>query len=210
VLAEWAWHDQTLYQTACAAGRHPILTPSTWLLRDPHAGRTLGPAIDEAARPQLEDLDWRAGRVVLRGGASREDTMPLPAEVGAALSATGRRGRPATGEPPGVSAGRAGSAITIATDPRRLGHRGCRRGGGGKRQPACGNRWYAPDPPKPGEALGHHLRRNSILADGELNPREAEHVMWDVIAEFFPWPRGKPRPSRGSGAIVVSLTMGKP
>ncbi|OMC12896.1 glucose-methanol-choline oxidoreductase [Mycobacterium sp. SP-6446] len=29
--------------------------------------------------------------------------------------------------------------------------------------------------------LGHHLGRNSILAVGELNPREAEHVAWDVI-----------------------------
>jgi choline dehydrogenase-like flavoprotein len=29
--------------------------------------------------------------------------------------------------------------------------------------------------------LGDHLRRNSILADGEVSAREAEHVMWDVI-----------------------------
>src|SRR5271163_5132654 len=41
--------------------------------------------------------------------------------------------------------------------------------------------WYVRDSPKPGKALGHHLLRNSILADGELNPREAEHVVWDVI-----------------------------
>jgi choline dehydrogenase-like flavoprotein len=31
------------------------------------------------------------------------------------------------------------------------------------------------------EHRGHHPLRNSILADGELDPREAEHVMWDVI-----------------------------
>jgi choline dehydrogenase-like flavoprotein len=29
--------------------------------------------------------------------------------------------------------------------------------------------------------LGDYPRRNSILADGEVNPREAEHIMWDVI-----------------------------
>ena len=57
----------------------------------------------------------------------------------------------------------------------------CSGGKGGKRQPVCRNRWYDPDPPKPGKALGHHPLRSSILADGELNAREAEHVMWDVI-----------------------------
>src|SRR5271155_4942777 len=41
--------------------------------------------------------------------------------------------------------------------------------------------WYVRDSPKPGKALGHHLLRNSILADGELSAREAEHVVWDVI-----------------------------
>jgi hypothetical protein len=35
--------------------------------------------------------------------------------------------------------------------------------------------------PNPGEALGHHPLRNSILAVGEPNAREAEHVVWDVI-----------------------------
>jgi hypothetical protein len=34
----------------------------------------------EVARLQLDDVDWRAGRIVLRGKASREDGMPLPAD----------------------------------------------------------------------------------------------------------------------------------
>jgi len=33
-----------------------------------------------------------------------------------------------------------------------------------------------------GQRLGHHPLRNLISADGELNAREAEHVVWDVIA----------------------------
>jgi hypothetical protein len=33
-----------------------------------------------------------------------------------------------------------------------------------------------------GQRLGHHLLRNLISADGELNACEAEHVVWDVIA----------------------------
>jgi hypothetical protein len=28
-----------------------------------------------------DDLDWRAGRIVVRGKASRDDGMPLPADV---------------------------------------------------------------------------------------------------------------------------------
>jgi choline dehydrogenase-like flavoprotein len=32
-----------------------------------------------------------------------------------------------------------------------------------------------------GQTLSHHPLRSWILADGEMNPREAEHVMWDVI-----------------------------
>jgi hypothetical protein len=35
----------------------------------------------------LDDLDWRDRRIVLRGKASREDGMPLPANVVEALSA---------------------------------------------------------------------------------------------------------------------------
>ncbi|PQP54069.1 integrase, partial [Mycolicibacterium austroafricanum] len=31
-------------------------------------------------------IDWRAGRIILHGKASREDAMPLPQEVGAALA----------------------------------------------------------------------------------------------------------------------------
>ena len=40
----------------------------------------------EVARMQLDDIDWRAGRIILHGKSSREDAMPLPAEVGAALA----------------------------------------------------------------------------------------------------------------------------
>jgi integrase len=40
----------------------------------------------EVARMQLGDIDWRAGRIILHGKASREDAMPLPPEVGAALA----------------------------------------------------------------------------------------------------------------------------
>jgi site-specific recombinase XerD len=40
----------------------------------------------EVARLELGDIDWRGGRILLRGKASREDGMPLPADVGQALA----------------------------------------------------------------------------------------------------------------------------
>jgi site-specific recombinase XerD len=40
----------------------------------------------EVARLQLSDVDWRGGRIILHGKASREDGMPLPADVGRALA----------------------------------------------------------------------------------------------------------------------------
>jgi site-specific recombinase XerD len=40
----------------------------------------------EVARLQLGDIDWRGGRIIVRGKASREDGMPLPTDVGRALA----------------------------------------------------------------------------------------------------------------------------
>ena len=41
----------------------------------------------EVARLELGDVDWRAGELVVRGKARRQDRLPLPAEVGEALVA---------------------------------------------------------------------------------------------------------------------------
>lgn len=48
----------------------------------------------EIARLRLEDVDWRAGEVVVRGKGRREDRLPLPVDVGEALVdyLTGRPG----------------------------------------------------------------------------------------------------------------------
>ena len=40
----------------------------------------------EVARMELEDLDWRAGELEVRGKARRHDRLPLPADVGEALA----------------------------------------------------------------------------------------------------------------------------
>ncbi|MDE1675103.1 site-specific integrase [Nocardia gipuzkoensis] len=50
----------------------------------------------EVARLEVGDIDWRGGRIILRGKASREDAMPMPFDVGEAVSTYLRTARPAT------------------------------------------------------------------------------------------------------------------
>jgi site-specific recombinase XerD len=50
----------------------------------------------EVARMQLEDIDWRAGELLVRGKGPREDTLPLPVDVGEAVVDYLRHGRPPT------------------------------------------------------------------------------------------------------------------
>ncbi len=48
----------------------------------------------EVIRLELEDIDWRGGELLVRGKGRRQDRLPLPADVGAALAAYLKRGRP--------------------------------------------------------------------------------------------------------------------
>lgn len=54
----------------------------------------LGLRAGEVARLGLDDLDWRAGELVVRGKGARLDRLPMPVEVGEAIAAYLRRGRP--------------------------------------------------------------------------------------------------------------------
>jgi integrase/recombinase XerD len=56
----------------------------------------LGLRAGDVAALTLDDLDWRAGEVVLRGKGRRESRLPLPRDVGDALVDYLRRGRPST------------------------------------------------------------------------------------------------------------------
>jgi integrase/recombinase XerD len=70
----------------CALGRRDYAVILT-LLR-------LGLRRGELSALTLEDLDWRAGEVVIRGKGSRLDRLPLPADVGGAIARYLSRGRP--------------------------------------------------------------------------------------------------------------------
>jgi integrase/recombinase XerD len=58
----------------------------------------LGLRAGEVAALGLDDLDWRHGEIVVRGKGDRLERLPLPADVGAAISAYLRRGRPGTAQ----------------------------------------------------------------------------------------------------------------
>ena len=57
----------------------------------------LGLRASEAAALRLEDIDWRMGEVTVHGKGSRDERLPLPADVGEAIAGYLVRGRPASG-----------------------------------------------------------------------------------------------------------------
>ena len=54
----------------------------------------LGLRRGEVAGLRLDDIDWRAGELVVVGKGAREERLPLPADVGEAIACYLRRGRP--------------------------------------------------------------------------------------------------------------------
>lgn len=50
----------------------------------------------EVARLELGDIDWRAGEILVRGKARRQDRLPLPCDVGEAITAYLCEARPPT------------------------------------------------------------------------------------------------------------------
>ena len=58
----------------------------------------LGLRAGEVAALTLDDIDWRAGELMVRGKGRRDERLPLPADVGEALAGYLRRARPASAE----------------------------------------------------------------------------------------------------------------
>jgi integrase/recombinase XerD len=54
----------------------------------------LGLRAGEVTGMALEDLDWRRGELVVHGKARRDETLPLPADVGEAIATYLAEGRP--------------------------------------------------------------------------------------------------------------------
>jgi len=56
----------------------------------------LGLRAGDVSALELDDLDWRAGEIVVRGKGRRESRLPLPLDVGREIAAYLRTGRPRT------------------------------------------------------------------------------------------------------------------
>lgn len=54
----------------------------------------LGLRADEVAKLRLDDIDWRAGEIIIHGKANRIERLPLPVDVGNAVAEYLQRGRP--------------------------------------------------------------------------------------------------------------------
>ena len=54
----------------------------------------LGLRSGEVAFLELDDIDWKTGKLGVRGKSGRRSHLPLPAEVGKAIAAYLRNGRP--------------------------------------------------------------------------------------------------------------------
>lgn len=74
----------------------------------------LGLRAAEVAGLELDDFDWRAGELVVRGKAGHRDRMPLPAEVGEAVAAYLLQARP--------RAQSRAAFLTLRPPPRPMGH----------------------------------------------------------------------------------------
>lgn len=54
----------------------------------------LGLRAGEVVRLELDDIDWNAGSLMVQGKGGQRGVLPLPADVGSAITAYLRRGRP--------------------------------------------------------------------------------------------------------------------
>jgi integrase/recombinase XerD len=90
----------------------------------------LGLRANEVATLRLDDLDWRAGQLTVRGKGARVDQLPLPVDVGEAITAYLCRGRPRSAtarevflrvQPPLVGLTRVGVSSLVAAAARRAG-----------------------------------------------------------------------------------------
>jgi site-specific recombinase XerD len=97
------WHGTTIPKTITAARIEELIAScdmSTPVGRRDRAVMLLvarlGLRSVEVVNLEFDDIDWRAGEIVVRGKARREDRMPLPFEVGEAVTAYLVSGRPAS------------------------------------------------------------------------------------------------------------------
>ena len=89
----------------------------------------LGLRCGEVARLRLDDIDWHAGELLVRGKAARVDRLPLPIDVGEAISGYLQHGRPGTERREVFLIAKAPFSPIIAKTVSSTVRRACRRAG---------------------------------------------------------------------------------
>jgi len=89
----------------------------------------LGLRGQEVADLELDDIDWRAGEVVIRGKGHSRDRLPLPADVGEAVAGYLRYARPPSASRRLFLSARAPRAPLSASAVRSVVRDACRRAG---------------------------------------------------------------------------------
>ncbi len=140
--------------------------------RDSAAGRrdyailllsaTLGLRVGEVSAIELDDINWRAGELVVRGKGNRIEVLPLPVDVGEALADYVRYGRPRCAtrrlfvilHAPFTGLGPKGSVFAVV-------QRACRRAGVAATHQALISLLGL----RVGEAIGLHRARSTPMPD---------------------------------------------
>ena len=148
----------------------------------------LGLRASEIARLALGDIDWRAGEMTIKGKGGRNDRLPLPVEVGEAIAAYLRGGRP-------PSSSR--SVFLTVTPPIRplscdavgsLVYRACARAGVGRVGPHALRRTLATETLRAGAPMSEvaQLLRHTDQATSSIY---AAADVAAVAALAQPWPQ---------------------
>ncbi len=153
----------------------------------------LGLRAIEVARLQLDDLNWRAGEVVIRGKGRQYDRLPVPVDVGEALVTYLRDGRPRTelrlvfithrAPLRGIGTSAVSKAVVNA----------CKRVGippvGAHRPRCCGRAWPCP--------ISHRCYVIGISGPRPSTPRSIAWLCraWSNhgrgVSDEIPWPVGR-------------------
>ena len=150
----------------------------------------LGLRAGEVAALELDDISWRAGEIVIRGKGRRQERMPLPADVGAALAGYLRGGRPAgTGSRAVFVKERAPAGPMSAEAVKEMVRRRCRRAGVPETGPHRLRHTVATQMLQAGSPLaevGQVLRHRSTLTTAIY--AKVDHRSLRALA--LPWPQG--------------------
>jgi site-specific recombinase XerD len=143
----------------------------------------------EVAALRLDDIDWRAGEILVRGKARREDRLPLTVEVGEAIGDYLRRGRPVSPCPNVILTCYAPFRPIHPSSITRVVYRACRRAGlalvGGHRLRhalATGMLRGGGDLVEIGQVLRHRdLATTSVYAKLDRSALRAVAHPWPVV-----------------------------